>query len=341
MISLGQDEIAKYPFLAEAGQYLKDKGFTLEQFASDPDLQVIVDKAYERIESAVADKTYYSELDDPNEKDTVLPLNIFSFLIAIVLLKLSGLNTLINKFSLAEARRAEKFLQRDLVSNSDKTSEEFAIKIFRDIFSVTIKKTGDYFVIPIPDYLKHAVNFHEREWKLVNRHVEKGMVFLSPHESVRLIRWQLSGYIGSKIKTASTPSMSDGFKDKVKKLSNLAKKFVVTTVVSGAYPPCVEHAIEVLNKGENLSHSGRFMLATFLLGRGKTIDEIAPLFKNAPDYNEKVTRYQIKQLSGETGGNKTKYACPSCEKIQSNNLCYITPDCDNIINPMQFGKKRL
>ena len=341
MISLGQDEIAKYPFLAEAGQYLKDKGFTLEQFASDPDLQVIVDKAYERIESAAADKTYYPELDAPNEKDTILPLNVFSFLIAIVLLKLSGLNTLINKFSLAEARRAEKFLQRDLVSNSDKTSEEFAIKIFRDIFSVTIKKTGDYFVIPIPDYLKHAVNFHEREWKLVNRHVEKGMVFLSPHESVRLIRWQLSGYIGSKIKAASIPSMSDGFEDKVKKLSNLAKKFVVTTIVSGAYPPCIEHAIEALNKGENLSHSGRFMLATFLLGRGQTIDEIAPLFKNAPDYNEKVTRYQIKQLSGETSGNKTKYACPSCEKIQSNNLCYITPDCDNIINPMQFGKKRL
>ncbi len=341
MISLGQDEIAKYPFLAEAGQYLKDKGFTLEQFATDPDLKIIVDKAYERIESAAEDKTYYTELDDPSEKDTSLPLNVFSFLIPIVLLKLSGLNTLINKFSLAEARRAEKFLQRDLVSNSDKTSEEFAIKIFRDIFSVTIKKTGDYFVIPIPDYLKHAVNFHEREWKLVNRHVEKGMVFLSPHESVRLIRWQLSGYIGSKIKAASTPSMSDGFEDKVKKLSNLAKKFVVTTIVSGAYPPCIEHAIEALNKGENLSHSGRFMLATFLLGRGQAIDEIAPLFKNAPDYNEKVTRYQIKQLSGETSGNKTKYACPSCEKIQSNNLCYITPDCDNIINPMQFGKKRL
>ena len=43
------------------------------------------------------------------------------------------------------------------------------------------------------------------------------------------------------------------------------------------------------------------MLATFLLGRGQTIDEIAPLFKNAPDYNEKITRYQIKQVAGETG----------------------------------------
>ena len=41
MVSLGHDEIAKYPFLAEAGQYLQDKGFTLEQFATDPDLQTV------------------------------------------------------------------------------------------------------------------------------------------------------------------------------------------------------------------------------------------------------------------------------------------------------------
>ena len=39
MLALGQDEIAKYPFLADAGQYLKDKGFTLEQFGTDPDLK--------------------------------------------------------------------------------------------------------------------------------------------------------------------------------------------------------------------------------------------------------------------------------------------------------------
>jgi len=340
MISLGQDEIAKYPFLAEAGQYLKDKGFTLEQFATDPDLRIIVDKAYERIESAAEDKTYYPELDNPSEKETTLPLNVFSFLIAIVLLKLSGFNTLINRFSLAEARRAEKFLERDLVSNSNKTSEEFAIKIFRDIFSVTIKKAGDYFVIPISDYLQHAVNFHELEWKLVNRHVENGMVFLTPHESARLIRKELGVYIDARIRAANTPSMSKGFEDKVNKLSALTKKFAVNTVVSTEHPPCIKHAIEALNNGENLSHSGRFMLATFLLGRGQTIDEIAPLFKNAPDYDEKVTRYQIKQVAGETGSN-IKYSCPSCEKIKSNDLCYATPDCDNIINPMQFGKKRL
>ena len=49
-LTLGQDEIAKYPFLADAGQYLKDKGFTLEQFGSDPDLKQLIDKAFERIQ---------------------------------------------------------------------------------------------------------------------------------------------------------------------------------------------------------------------------------------------------------------------------------------------------
>ena len=330
MISLGNEEIAKYPFLAEAGQYLKDKGFTLEQFATDPDLQINVDKAYERIESAVYRKIYSPKLDSSNT---------FSFLIAIILLKLSGMNTLINRFSLAEAERAEKFLEKDLVGNSNKTSEELAIKIIRDVFSVSVKKNNNHFVIPISDYLRHAVNFHELEWKLVNRHVESGMVFLSSHETVRLIRRELSGYIGSRIRSTDTPSLSKGFEEKVNKLTELAKKFTVSITVTTEYPPCIKHAIEVLNNGENLSHSGRFMLATFLLGRGQTIDEIAPLFKNAPDYNEKITRYQIRQVAGETGSN-TKYSCPSCEKIKSNDLCFATPDCDYIINPMQFGKKR-
>ena len=330
MISLGHDEIAKYPFLAEAGQYLQDKGFTLEQFATDPDLQIIVDKAYERIESATNGRIYNTKLDS---SDT------FSFLIAIILLKLSGMNTLINRFSLAEARRAEKFLEKDLIGNLDKTSEELAIKIIRDIFSVSVKKIKNYFVIPIPDYLRHAVNFHELEWKLVNRRVENGMVFLTPHEAVRLIRKELSGYIGSRIRAANTPSMHKGFEDKVNKLVGLAKKFTVSTTVSTEYPPCIKHAIDVLENGENLSHSGRFMLATFLLGRGQPIDKIALLFKNAPDYNEKITRYQINQIAGETGGN-TKYSCPSCEKIKSNDLCFAIPECDNIINPIQFGKKR-
>ncbi|MGY5149019.1 MAG: DNA primase [Candidatus Nitrosopumilus sp. bin_68KS] len=340
MIALGQDEIAKYPFLADAGQYLKDKGFSLEQFGTDPDLKDLINKAYDRILVAADGKIYKSDLiGDHVSKEAALPREVFSFLLAIVLLKLCGMHTLIKRFSLAEARRAEKYLERDLSNISDESKKELAIKVIDDLFSVQIEKQDDYFVIPVSDYLKHSVNFHEREWKLINRHVEKGLVFLTPHETVRLIRKELGTYINSKIVNAKTPTMIPGFEDSVNKLALLSKKFTTFTVTTGEYPPCIKHAIDVLEKGENLPHSGRFMLATFLLSKGQSVQQIAPLFKNAPDYNPRVTLYQLNHLAG-TSGSGTQYSCPSCEKLKTQSLCFATSECDNIINPLQFGKKR-
>jgi DNA primase large subunit len=341
MLSLGQDEIAKYPFLADAGQYLKDKGFTLEQFGTDPDLKSLIQKAFNRIEVAADGKIYHSEITgDQVSKESALPREVFSFLLAIVLLKLSGMTTLIKRFALAEARRAEKYLEKDLANISDESKKQLAIKVIDDLFSVQIKKQDDFFVIPVSDYLKHSINFHEREWKLINRHVENGLVFLTPHETVRLIRKELGTYISSKIINAKTPPMISGFEEPVNKLISMSKKFTTFTVTTGEYPPCIKHAIEILEKGENLPHSGRFMLATFLLSKGQSVEEIAPLFKNAPDYNQRVTLYQLNHLAG-TSGSGTHYSCPSCEKLKTQNLCFAIPECDNIINPLQFGKKRI
>ena len=340
MLALGQDEIAKYPFLADAGQYLKDKGFTLEQFGTDPDLKELITKAYERIQVAADGKIYKSDLiGDQVSKEAALPREVFSFLLAIVLLKLSGMHTLIKRFALAEARRAEKYLEKDLADISDESKKQLAIRVIDDLFSVQIEKLDDYFVIPVSDYLKHSINFHEREWKLINRHVENGQVFLTPHETVRLIRKELGTYINSKIVNAKTPTMIPGFEDYVNKLVMLSKKFSTFTVTTGEYPPCIKHAINVLEKGENLPHSGRFMLATFLLSKGQSVQQIAPLFKNAPDYNERVTLYQLNHLAG-TSGSGTQYSCPSCEKLKTQSLCFATSECDGIITPLQFGKKR-
>jgi DNA primase large subunit len=335
VLKLGTEEIAKYPFLTEAGNYLREKGFTLEQFDKDEDLRPIIGLALSRIETAANGKIFNSDFNIKN-----LDIEVFSFLIAVILLKQSGMNTLIKRFSLAEARRAEKFLEKDLADINNTTKEQLAIKIIRDLFAMEIQKHDDYFVIPVPDYLKHATHFHEKEWKLVNRLVDNGNVFLSAHETVRLIRKELDNFISSKIQSASIPLIPDSFKKPVSDLMNLAKKFSVQFVETTEYPPCIKHAIEILSKGENLPHSGRFMLATYLLNKGQTIEDIAPLFKNAPDYNEKVTLYQLKHLAGNFGSG-TKYSCPSCDKLKSENLCYAIPECDNIINPLQFGRKKI
>ncbi|MEK0382369.1 MAG: DNA primase, partial [Nitrosopumilus sp.] len=142
MKNLGQDEMAKYPFLADAGQYLKDQGFTLEQFGSDPDLKLFVDKAIHRIRSAAKGIPYKSDImDNEIRDDATLPKEVFSFLLAVILLKLTGINTLIRRFSLAEARRAEEYLQKDLKKMSDEDKDELAIKIIYDLSSITVKKT--------------------------------------------------------------------------------------------------------------------------------------------------------------------------------------------------------
>jgi DNA primase large subunit len=105
------------------------------------------------------------------------------------------------------------------------------------------------------------------------------------------------------------------------------------------YPPCIKHAMEVMSKGENLPHSARVMLATYMIAIGKSIEEIIEMFRNAPDFNERITRYQVEHLAGMKG-NRTKYSVPSCEKLRTENLCYATKDCEGIFNPIQFGRRK-
>ena len=340
MLALGQDEIAKYPFLTDAGEYLKDKGFSLSQFGTDPILKLTVDKAFHRITVATEGQVYNSALiDGQASKPHVLEFEVFSFLLAIVLIKLSGMSTLVKRFALAEARRAEAYLKKDLGRASNQSEIDLIKKIIFELSGIEVIKKDDFFIISISDYLKQSATFHEREWKLINRHVENGKVFLNSDKIVRLIRKELGVYIISKINNAPVPEMIPGLESEVKNLISIAKKFTPTFVATGEYPPCIKHAIDVLEKGENLPHSGRFMLATFLLAKGQSVKQIAPLFKNAPDYNERITLYQLNHLAGASGST-TKYSCPSCEKLKTQNLCFATSDCDNITNPLQFGTKR-
>ena len=80
MLNLGTDEIVKYPFLTEAGKYLSDKGYTLDQFGTDPDLKRIVSIAFDRIKTASEGKIYNSNL---STNDSSLSIGVFSFLIAV------------------------------------------------------------------------------------------------------------------------------------------------------------------------------------------------------------------------------------------------------------------
>src|SRR5215212_6534051 len=331
-IEMAGSDLAKYPFLNEAGEYLRESSFGWEEL-DRTDMKHIIDRAAERIEIEVNGKIY-----DNLER---YEIEILTFIISLVIVKSIGIDQVLRKFALAEARRAEKFLTEDLRKQGESKRRSVFTKIFEDLFKLKIVISEDrrLFKVRVVDYLARASHFHEQEWKLINRLVHNGYVYLDADETVRLIRSELTSLIYSRIKTMTLSNLPDSIKAKVDDLRiKLQPRYEYRTYQPTDYPPCIKNSLEVMNRGENLPHSARLMLATYMLAIGKSVDDIVILFHNAPDYNENITKYQVEHLAGNRGSH-TKYSVPSCEKLRNENLCFATEECNGITNPIQFRSK--
>ena len=199
MIKLGPEEIVKYPFVEDAISFIQQYGFTPKMLGTSPDMRAYIDTAMNRIRAAADGGVYETPPGKFNKHRMVETL---SFSIAVILLKLCEMPTLVRRFALAEARRAEKNLEMDLGIHSADNSKmdsiinpkdrfELAKRLIGDLFSVNIQRVGDDILVPVQDYLIRAANFHEREWNLVNRRVSNGQVYLTRHEAVRLLRREI------------------------------------------------------------------------------------------------------------------------------------------------------
>ena len=330
---MGTGDLAKYPFLNEAGEYLRESGFGWEELER-PDMKDIIDRATERIQVGAGGNVY--------DKLERYEIEILTFIVSLIMVKSIGIEPVLKKYALSEARRAEEFLTQDLKQQSETQRRSLFAKIFEDLFKlkIDVAEDGRLFKVRVADYLARSSHFHEQEWKLINRLVHAGHVYLDADETVRLVRNELSVLIYDKVKAMTLPTLPQAIKVRADELrARLAPRYEYRTSAVTEYPPCIKHAVEVMSKGENLPHSARVMLATYMLAIGKPVDEIVMMFQNAPDFNEKITRYQVEHLAGMKG-SRTKYSVPSCEKLRNENLCFATAECDGIINPVQFGRKR-
>ena len=335
-IRLGTGDLAKYPFLNEASEYIRLINLDYEEF-DRPEMKYIIERSAQRLERAITQ-------GKPNETLERYEIEVLTFLVSLMMVKCIGINSISKKHSLFEALRAEKFLTEDLKRERNEGRRQLLIsKIFVDLFKVRVEiDNEDYrsFKVKVNDYLSRGSKFHEQEWKLINRSVHNGYVYLRADETVRLIRNELSALIYNRLKVMDLSPMPKSVK---LKLIAMAPKFPqnydsphIQTI--SHYPPCVKHAIDEMSKGENLPHSARVLLATYMLSIGKNINDIVELFHSAPDFNEGVTRYQIEHLAGKKGSG-TRYFVPSCEKLTNESLCFATRECDGIVNPVQFGHR--
>jgi len=334
-IILGKDDLAKYPFLEEAGTYIRESHFDLDDFNRSEFLHII-ERSIKRIEFALIQGKVFIDLEKYD-------IELFTFLISLIIMKYIDEDWAIKRFSLFEARRVERFLIADLLKEKDQIKKNLIIsRIFRELFQLDVEldpKKNNLFKMNISDYLQRATQFNEEEWKLINRAVDNGYVYLDGDETVRLIRSEIYKLMYNKIKNMNITKIPEQIKTHAMLIKNKLTPPIKYQRHITEFPPCIKKALELLNKSENLPHSARFMLATYMLSSGKSVDEVVLLFQNAPDFNEKITRYQVDHLAGKKG-SQTKYSVPACSKLVNENLCYATIDCKGITNPIQFGRKK-
>ncbi len=329
-LEISKYDLAKYPFLLEAKDYISKLGYDLREF--DESMAKILDKSIRRVWISLNGEVYYDIADTDEE--------IISFILALIILKLVNISSATKKFALSEARRVERFLVRDLKSANYDVRDAILTKIFHDTFGIDIINDNNIYKIKVIDYLKRSRYFNDKYWKLINRDLYDGYIHLELDEITRLIREEVSVLINEKIEKISIKDIPESIKSRAailrESLSN-DHRFKPFTYNNNWYPPCILNILKILEDGNNPPHSARFVLATFMLAKGKSIEEVCSLFERAPDYNEKITRYQVEFLAGKRSGKS--YNCPNCDKIASENLCFRNEDCDNIKTPLQFRKR--
>jgi len=330
-LEISKYDLAKYPFLLETKNYLSELGYDLYEF--DESMAKILDKSVRRIWISL-DGNIYSDMADPDEE-------IISFLLALIILKIVNITSASKKFALSEARRVERFLEMDLKNANDPNLRDaILIKIFHDTLSIDVINKNNIYKIKVIDYLKRSMYFNDKYWKLINRDVYDGYVHLELDEIIRLVREEISMLIYDKVVKINIKNIPESIRNRANILREYLindRRFKPFTYNDNLYPPCILNILKTLEDGNNPPHSARFLLATFMLSKGKNIDEVCSLFERAPDYNEKITRYQVEFLAGKKSSKS--YNCPNCDKIASENLCFKDESCDNIKSPLQYRKR--
>jgi len=333
-LQFGNDDLAKYSFLPQAGDYIRAQGISVSELGN-PEFNPVLKRAEERVLEAIRYAKVSGKIDENRE------VEIMSFPVSLMLVRATKLDHLMSRYALAEAMRVESFLEHE-------GNKRIVEDIFRGVLGIQLEHSNlanvPNFRIPLAEYVRRAKGFHKPEWKIINRSVQDGKVYLSQHDLIRLIREEIQSLILERLKGVNVPKLPEAIDSKVKELVRLAppprSSFPILSISPENFPPCVKMSLSMLENGENVPHYGRFLMATYLLAAGKSVDDIMALFPKAPDFKVSVTKYQVEHIAGIKGG-KTRYRVPSCKTLQTHSFCFKDPiRCYEISSPLQYPSRK-
>jgi len=338
---LAAGDFPRYPFLPESMKYIT-------KYLSRLDLGHMDDRSVEeelgigyaelrglisgRLISSIRDGI--ARVDERYSSQMYYAVSMASFIIGSIVVRASNDPYIISRFSLAEGRRSEKFLLDELENNS-MAGRQVAVYVFQGASGCPLTMDLE---LTVPCYLRLAPQYMAG-WKLVNRSLRGGYVRVLQHEVGHMFREAVARKIRGIIEGMPQPTLDPSLKGLIGDILKYKPKPPAVITRPEKYPPCINIALKRLKEGENLPHSARFMLAAYLLKVGLGEDDVVSLFVTAPDFNERVTRYQVQQISGRKAGREG-YSVPSCRKLLTEGLCYRDESCGTIMHPLQYGRGR-
>lgn len=317
--------LARYPFLAEASEYIKKLNLSIDSLLESIAYSSAWTRAKMRVQEAlefgaVRESGVTSEAEFINE--------LLSYVLTRVIVSCIKDPYLVRRYALAEAVHAYSGLQ-----NMD---IKFISSIAPQLNLNTVEVRDDEVDLNITDYLKYSIGLRspEMKWKLINRDVCDGVVTITPQDLARLIQEALRLKIQNELPIEVDSELKDKINPKIKDLIQLVKtrkkKYEahdLGKVSITRFPPCMKHLLGMTQAGENVPHVGRFAIAAFFHHIGLSSEQILTVFGSSPDFDVEKARYQIEHITGKISG--TEYTPPACDTMKSNSVCF---DPDNLCN---------
>ncbi len=257
--------------------------------------------------------------DDPDEE-------IVSFPLAVMLAAAVGDKWLQKRLALYESRRVEAFLSGEDDGVLEAVWTDLGLKAGR-CGPDEAERTGFPYKISVADYLRLVKGIDGAEWRLVNRTVWKGWVYVTRRELIRLIAEEVESRILKRLEELKVSKIPDPIKETVERIRGmLATRFARALPKAEdsrdetRWPPCMVALKNALLSGSKVGHFGNFAFASFLLSSGYSVEEVVAFYSQRPDFNERIARYQVEHIAG-LRGSRTKYSIPSCQTMKAHGLC--------------------
>jgi DNA primase large subunit len=290
---------------------------------------IITFDVMERAEKRVADAIEKENIpllysDNPE----LLEIELLSYPVAKMIISLMD-RRFLNKYINAEVRRTLNYLRE---------SEQDWQRFTKD-FGIILGRSGiDVKAVDIRSYLRYIPK--DPECTLVNQNVENGLVIVDTPKFLLLLNEVAKTAISSGMPIPPSSIPKELKKDLDEIVSRLEERFrwkievkpFQPTAASGEIAPCMKAIMDNLATGQNVPHIGRWVLAVYLMKKGFDIDTIVKIFSGAPNFDEKITRYQLTNIT------KKSYSVPSCTTLDSYGVCIAK--C-GIKNPLQYGRSAM